>query len=121
MKIEAMAALAGVLMPCFIFSASAQQNVVERTISVRALYENCKGPSHGFCDGYLSGVANALDHQRGYDLKWQEEYCPPLSGSLSNYRETFISWAEQHGKWWEQTQFDGVLVAFWVNYRCRER
>lgn len=120
MTTKLMAALASALMLCLSVSASAQQNIAEKALSVRSLYEDCKGPNHDFCDGYLSGVANALDHQRGYDPKWQEEYCPPLSGDLTNYREAFISWAEVHKRWWEQAQFNGVLLAFWVNYVCRQ-
>jgi hypothetical protein len=112
MTMKTMAALAGALTLCVSVPALAQQNVAERVLSVRSLYEDCKGPNHDFCDGYLSGVARALDHQRSYDQKWHEEYCPPSSGDLSSYRETFISWAEEHREWWEQAQFDGVLLAF---------
>lgn len=64
-----MAALAIALMLCLSGSVSAQQNVVEQSHSVRTLYEDCKGLNVDFCDGYLSGVANALERRRSRDQK----------------------------------------------------
>ena len=88
-----MAALASALVLCLSGSALAQQNAAEQPLSVQSLYEDCRGLNMEFCNGYLSGVASALDHQRSHDTKWNEEYCPPPLVVASAYREVFINWA----------------------------
>ena len=112
-----MAALASALMLCLSGSALAQQSVAENSCTVRSLYKDCKGLNDRFCEGYLSGVARALDNQRSFDLKWKDEYCPPTSAIFSSHREVFMSWAE-HSEFWALNCYDGVLVAFWVAYFC---
>lgn len=119
MKTIKMAALASALVLCLSGSALAQQNDAEQSRSVQSLYDQCKGLNVAFCDGYVSGVANALDHQRSYDPKWNEEYCPLPFSVASTYREVFINWAER-SKSWTRNRYDGVMLAFWVAYFCSQ-
>ena len=111
------AALASALMLCLSGSALAQQSVADQPLLVRSLYEDCKGKNVDFCNGYLSGVANAMDMMRSYYPKFGDEYCPPPSGDISSYRAVFISWAER-SELWRAKPYDGVFVAFWITWFC---
>ena len=115
-----MAGLAITILFCLSNTALAQRDAAEQSRSVRSLYKDCQGRDISFCDGYLSGVVNALNWQRHYNLKWNEEYCPPKSATPSSQREIFLSWAERTESW-TRNCYDGVLLAFWVNYFCRQQ
>jgi hypothetical protein len=112
-----MSAMLSVFMLCLPGPAWAQPDAFEESRSVRSLYGDCTGLNVDYCDGYLSGVANALDQQRHYNQKWREQYYPPSITRASIYRETFASWAER-SKFWTSKRYDGVLVAFWMAYFC---
>jgi hypothetical protein len=112
-----MAALVGVLVFCLSGSASAQQTFADQPISVRSLYEDCKGSNVDFCLGYLAGIAKTLDTMRIFFPKFGEEYCPPPTGGSASYREVFMTWAE-HSNLWNAKSFDGAYVAFWTKWFC---
>lgn len=97
-------------------SVSAQQNISSEP-SVRSIYDDCMGKNVEFCNGFLLGVARSLEMLRVYDRKFAEEYCPPAIADLSSYRDIFVSWAD-HSKFWKAKSYDGVVVAFWIEWFC---
>lgn len=98
-------------------SALAQQNVAGQSISVRSMYDDCMGQNLEFCNGFLLGVAKSLEMVRIYNPKFAEEYCPPATAGLSSYRDTFVSWVDR-SKFWNANSYDGVVVAFWIEWFC---
>ena len=111
------ASLAWVLIFCLYGPALAQQDVAVGSHSVKSLYNDCKGRSFEFCDGFLLGVATGLEMLSTHNPKFSEEYCPPATVDPSSYRDIFINWAE-HSQFWEAKPYDGVLVAFWIEWFC---
>ena len=97
-------------------TVSAQQNISSEP-SVRSIYDDCMGQNVEFCNGFLLGVARSLEMLRVYDRKFAEEYCPPAIADLSSYRDIFVSWAD-HSKFWKAKSYDGVVVAFWIEWFC---
>ena len=97
-------------------TVSAQQNISSEP-SVRSIYDDCMGKNVEFCNGFLLGVARSLEMLRVYDRKFAEEYCPPAIADLSSYRDIFVSWAD-HSKFWKAKSYDGVVVAFWIEWFC---
>lgn len=115
-----MATLAVALMLCLPGLALAQQSIADQSSSVRSLYEDCMGRNVDYCDGYLSGVASAMDRMRSYYPKFRGEYCPPAARNNSSYRKVFISWAER-SEFWSAKPYDGAMVAFWIAWFCSEQ
>ncbi len=112
-----MTSLACALTLCLSGSALAQQNVAAQSLSVRSMYDDCKGQNLEFCNGFLLGVAKSLEMLRAYNPKFAEEYCPPVTADPSAYRNIFIGWAD-HSKFWKANSYDGVVVAFWITWFC---
>lgn len=112
-----MASLAWVLILCLSDSALAQQDVAVGSLSVRSMYDDCKGRNLEFCDGFLLGVARGLEMLSTYHPKFSEEYCPPPTIDPSSYRDIFISWAER-SQFWKAKPYDGAVVAFWIAWFC---
>jgi hypothetical protein len=85
--------------------------------SVKTLYADCVKKNSRFCDGYLSGVAKALDVQRKFIPKWAENYCPPDLSEAAHLREVFVSWADRSSVW-TATAYDGVVMALAIESFC---
>jgi hypothetical protein len=117
MMMVRMASLACALILCLSGSALAQQDDAGGSLSVKSLYDDCKGRNFEFCDGFLLGVARGLEMLSTHNSKFSEEYCPPHTVDPSTYRDIFISWAER-SQFWKSKPYDGVLVAFWIAWFC---
>jgi hypothetical protein len=105
------------LVLCLSGSALAEQELAAPTLSVKSVYDDCKGRNLNFCNGFLLGVANGLEVLRTHNPKFSDEYCPDQLGDTQSYREIFIRWAE-HSKFWKMKPFDGALIAFWIAAPC---
>ena len=109
--------LACALALCLSDSTLAQQNISAQSISVRSMYDDCKGRNLEYCDGFLLAIAQGLEMLSTYHPKFAEEYCPPPVTDPASYRKIFIDWAD-HSKFWKANSFDGVVVAFWIEWFC---
>ena len=117
MTLTRMSLLACALVICISDSTLAQQNVSSRSISVRTMYDDCKGRNLDFCDGFLLGIAKGLETLRTYNPKFAEEYCPPAVADPASYRDIFIDWADR-SKFWKASSYDGAVVALWIAWFC---
>jgi hypothetical protein len=91
-----MSLLACALALCLSDSTLAQQNISAQSISVRSMYDDCKGRNLEYCDGFLLAIAQGLEMLSTYHPKFAEEYCPPPVTDPASYRKIFIDWADFH-------------------------
>jgi hypothetical protein len=56
-----MSLLACALALCLSDSTLAQQNISAQSISVRSMYDDCKGRNLEYCDGFLLAIAQGLE------------------------------------------------------------
>ena len=117
MTVVKMVSLACALSLCLLESTLAQQDDAARSLSVRSMYDDCKGRNLDFCDGFLLGIAKGLETLRIYNPKFAEEYCPPAVADPTSYRDIFIGWADR-SKFWKANSYDGAVVALWITWFC---
>lgn len=117
MTLSKMTLIVCALAICLSNSTLAQQNEPSADISVRTMYEDCKGRNLDFCDGFLFGIARGLETLRTYNPKFAEEYCPPSTTDPAAYRAIFIDWADR-SEFWRANSYDGAVVALWIAWFC---